>query len=128
MRWTRVWAVVSVCGGGRLDELDQHAAGVLGVDEVDPAVGRAALRGVVQQPEAALAQDRADLVDVGDAVGELLEPRAERSRNLAIVELSSSGASSWMQEPESPTATIASRTPCSSLVSWCGTSIPKVSR
>ena len=45
-----------------------------------------------------------------------------------MVEVSSSGASSWMQDPESPTATIASRTPCSSLVSWCWTSIPKASR
>ena len=31
-----------------------------------------------------------------------------------------------MQEPESPTATIASRTPCSSLVSSWTTCMPKV--
>ena len=31
-------------------------------------------------------------------------PGPERSRNFAIVESGSSGASSWMQEPESPTA------------------------
>ena len=38
-----------------------------------------------------------------------------------------SGASSWMQEPESPTATMASRTPCSSLVSSWATVMPRVS-
>ena len=54
-------------------------------------------------------------------------PGPERSRNFAIVEVSSIGASSWMQDPESPTATMASRTPCSSLVSWCWTSIPNES-
>ena len=58
-----------------LDQLDEDAAGVLGVDEVDPAVRRAATRGVVQEPQAALAQDRRDLLDVGDPVGELLHAR-----------------------------------------------------
>src|SRR5690242_10041852 len=66
----------SVAGaGGRLDELDEHAAGVLGVDEVDPRAGGAAAGLVVQQPHAAIAQDGADLVDVRDAVGELLQAR-----------------------------------------------------
>ena len=45
-----------------------------------------------------------------------------------MVEVSSIGASSWMQEPESPTATMASRTPCSSLVSWWTTDMPNTSR
>ena len=45
--------------GSRLDQLDEHAAGVLGVDEVDPGAGGAAAGLVVQQPQAALAQDGA---------------------------------------------------------------------
>ena len=40
-----------------------------------------------------------------------------RSRNLAIVDSGSSGASSWMHEPGVADASIASRTPCSSLTS-----------
>src|SRR5690242_1588720 len=59
----------SVLRGCRLDELDEHAAGVLGVHEVDPALGGAAARGVVEQADAALLQDRGDLLDVGDPVG-----------------------------------------------------------
>ena len=55
-------------------------------------------------------------------------PGPERSRNFAIVDSGVSGASSWMHDPESPTATIASRTPCSSLVSSCTVSMPKTSR
>ncbi len=51
---------VLVALGSRLDELDQHPARVLGVDEVDPAVRRAALGVVVQQPESALAEGGAD--------------------------------------------------------------------
>src|SRR5687767_2600005 len=55
------------------DELDQNPAGVLGVDEVDPAVGRASLRGVVEETHATLAQRRRDGVDVTDPVRELLD-------------------------------------------------------
>src|SRR4051794_10909507 len=66
------WAgSVGVAGG--LDQLDEHATGVLGVDEVDPAVRRAASGGVVQESHAALAQDRGDLLDVADPEGQLLE-------------------------------------------------------
>src|SRR4051794_32202769 len=61
---------------GRLDELDQHAAGVLGVHEVDPAVGRAPLGGVVEQAQAALAQRGADRLDVVHPEGQLLQARA----------------------------------------------------
>src|SRR6478736_2208385 len=39
------------------DQLDEHPTGVLGVDEVDPRVGRATPRLVVQQAHPALAQD-----------------------------------------------------------------------
>ena len=45
-----------------------------------------------------------------------------------MVDDSFSGASSWRKLPESPTATIASRTPIASLVSSCTVSMPKVSR
>ena len=38
------------------------------------------------------------------------------------------GASSCTHDPESPTAIIASRTPCSSLVSSCTSRMPNVSR
>ena len=37
-----------------------------------------------------------------------------------------SGLSSWRKEPESPTSSIASRTPCSSLTSMCTQRIPKL--
>ena len=43
---------------------------------------------------------------------------------MAIVDSGESGASSWMHEPESPTAIIASRTPCSSLTSSWASDIP----
>src|SRR6266536_2300641 len=61
--------------GSRLHELDQHAARVLGMDEVDAAAGRAALRLVVEQPQALRPQRRAGLVDVVDGVRELLDAR-----------------------------------------------------
>jgi hypothetical protein len=60
---------------GGLDQLDQHAPGVLGVDEVDPAAGGAALRRVVEQPHAPLAQGGADGLDVRHPVGHLLDAR-----------------------------------------------------
>jgi hypothetical protein len=60
------------CG---LDQLDQHAAARLGVDEVDPAARRSDLRRVVKQPHALLAQRGTYRVDVGHAVRHLLDPR-----------------------------------------------------
>src|SRR5665647_3967005 len=41
-------------GGGRLDELDEYPTGVLGVNEVDPAVGGAAAWLFKQQPKSPL--------------------------------------------------------------------------
>ena len=59
-------------------------------------------------------------------------PGPDRSRNFAIVDSGESGARSWMHEAvptgSPPTDIIASRTPCSSLVSSWATRIPKVSR
>src|SRR5687767_2889381 len=72
-RWVTEWSSVP-SGAGRLDQLDQDAPGVLGVDEVDPAAGRAAPGDVVEQPEAALAQRGADRLDIGHPEGELLQP------------------------------------------------------
>ena len=60
--------------GGGLDELDQDAAGVLGVHEVDPAVGGAALGGVVQKSQPPVAQGRAHRLDVLHPEGQLLQP------------------------------------------------------
>src|SRR5687768_3379259 len=48
------------------------------------------------------------------------------SRNFPIVVSGDSGESSWMYEPLSPTASIASRTPCSSLTSVWTQRIPKL--
>ena len=45
--------------------------------------------------------------------------------NFAIVDSGVSGASSWMRVSPFPTASIASRTPCSSLVSSCTDCTPK---
>ena len=55
-------------------------------------------------------------------------PGPLRSRNFAIVDSGDRGASSWMHEPESPTAIIASRTPCSALVSSWSRVMPYVDR
>ena len=43
-----------------------------------------------------------------------------------MVELGRSGASSWIRVLPSPTASIASRTPCSALTSSCTLSMPNV--
>ena len=51
-------------------------SGVLGVDEVDPAAGRAPPGLVVEQPQPPLAQRGADRLDVGDPERQLLQPRA----------------------------------------------------
>src|SRR4051812_17430917 len=53
--WTRPEPRASVVGAW-LHELDQDAAGVLGVQEVDPAARRAAPGLVVERADAALAQ------------------------------------------------------------------------
>ena len=60
----------------RFDEFDEHSTGVLGMDEVDPRIGGAAARCVVQQPDTAGAQLGRDLVDIGDAVRKLLQTRS----------------------------------------------------
>ena len=52
--------------GSRLDQLDQHPAGVLGVDEVDPRVRRAAPGRFVDQPHALRAQSLAEGVQIAD--------------------------------------------------------------
>ena len=61
-----VVVIVDSVSGGRFDQLDQDAAGVLGVDEVDPGVCRAAPGRVVDQPDALLAQLLAEGVEVAD--------------------------------------------------------------
>src|SRR5690606_39645580 len=58
------------------DQLDQNAAGVLRMDKIDPAPAGAAARCVVEQPQAALAQRRAHMIDVTHPVGQLLQPGA----------------------------------------------------
>ena len=120
------WPVSVTRATPRLDQLDQHAAGVLGVHEVDPAARRAAPGLVVQQPQAALAQHRADRLDVGDPVGELLEARAGAVEELRDRRLGGQRGEQLDPGPPSPTASIASRTPCSSLVSSCTEATPKV--
>src|SRR5664280_262275 len=77
-----------VCGaggrlGGRLDQLHQHAAGVLGVHEVDPRARRTALGGVVEQSDAGRAQLGAGRVHVVHAVGHLLDALAVAGQELA---------------------------------------------
>ena len=56
---TRKWSVSCPASGGRLDELDQHPAGILGVDEVDPRVRGAAPRRLVDEPHALRAESLA---------------------------------------------------------------------
>ena len=105
-------------------------AGVLGVDEVDPGAGRAASWASSYSSRTPCgAQVRGHRLDVDDACRPPAGcPGPLRSRNWPIVESGASGASSWRQEPESPTASIASRTPCSSLTSWCTQRMPKARR
>src|SRR4051794_19514877 len=50
--------------------------GVLRVDEVHPRPGRAVARLVVEQAQTLRAQSRARCLDVGDAIGHLLDARA----------------------------------------------------
>src|ERR1700754_2631807 len=57
----------------RLDELDPHAAAILGMDEVDPGIRGAAPGGVVDQPDALLTQPLAQCVEITDAVSKLLQ-------------------------------------------------------
>ena len=108
-------------GGCRLDELDEYPAAVLRVGEVDEGAGGAAPRRVIEHADAR----GGELLGRGNDV---IDPGPDRSRNFAIVESGVSGASSWMQLPESPTPSIASRTPCSSFTSSWTTTSPKARR
>src|SRR6478736_514012 len=74
-RYLRRVRAGSVVRGG-LHELDEHPAGVLGVDEVDLASRGASAGGVVEQPQSALAEHGAGLLDVLHAVRDLLDARA----------------------------------------------------
>ena len=76
-RRVRVTGVVArpTVGTGRLHQLDQDAAGVLRVDEVDPRATRARVRGIIEQTQAAGLENAAGRLDVGDPVRELLQPR-----------------------------------------------------
>src|SRR6478735_307870 len=74
-RYLRRVRAGSVMRGG-LHELDEHPARVLGVDEVDPAPRGASAGGVVEQSQAAFAEHGAGLLDVLDAVGDLLDAGA----------------------------------------------------
>src|SRR5262245_33896950 len=60
---------------GGLDQLDQYAARVFGMDEVDPGAGGAEPRFVVEQPEPARAQVGAGRVEIRNGVRELLDAR-----------------------------------------------------
>src|ERR1700710_1486639 len=66
----------SVRVGCRLDEFDEHAARVLGMDEVDPRVCRASTGGVIQQPHALVAESLRQRVEIANSVSELLNPWA----------------------------------------------------
>ena len=59
-----------------MHQLDQHTAGVFGVDEVDPRVRCAASGRVVEQADSLLAQALAQGVEVTDPVSQLLDARA----------------------------------------------------
>jgi hypothetical protein len=61
------------------------------VHEVDQRPGRAALRHVVQQADAALAQDGGHGLDVGDPVGQLLQAGAAAVEELRDGRLRSEG-------------------------------------
>ena len=110
-----------------LDQLDQDAAGVLRVHEVDQGAGGAAPR---RCRRAAAGRARAASPPPPRRPPRCRPPAArpgpDRSRNFAIAESGRSGASSWMRVSPSPTASIASRTPCSSLISSCTACRPKV--
>src|SRR4051794_5154639 len=58
---------------GRLDELGEHAAAVLGVQEIDPRPHRAVPRAVVQHPYA---------TGAGDAVGLVLDVAVGAERDV----------------------------------------------
>lgn len=107
------------------DQFHQDAVSVLRVDEVDARVGRTASGSVVQQPNPAVAKLGGDGVDVGDPVGELLEAGAasvdELGDGRVLVQrreqLNGSGSGG-----EPTTESMASRTPCDSLISsWVDT-------
>ena len=99
----------------------------LRVHEVDPGVRRAAARRVVEQPHALVPQDRARGVDVGHPVGQLLEARARCGRGTSrSASPGAAGPGAGSRRRASPGAdSMASRTPCSSLVSVCVATRPK---
>src|SRR4051794_22669431 len=59
----------------RLDDLGQHAARRLRVDERHARVADAHAGRLVDEPQAAVAQVREGRLDVGDAVGDVVQPR-----------------------------------------------------
>ncbi len=114
--------------GRRFDQFDQDAAGGLGMDEVDPGSGGTAAWFVVQEVGAAFAQGGA-------------RPHRGRGRGrraAGCLDRAWSGTRDRRRRPTaaraagstsrlSPTESIASRTPCSSLISSCATVMPNVS-
>jgi hypothetical protein len=67
---------LSATDAAKLERIwNEHAAGVLGVDEVDPGVRRTAPRLVVEQSHAFVAQALGKGVEVADPAGQLLEAR-----------------------------------------------------
>ena len=70
-------ASISVRGAlCRLHQLKKDPAGVLRVNKVDAGISGAALGFWEQQPEATFPQDGTHMVQVMDAIGELLDARA----------------------------------------------------
>ena len=114
----------SVGARRRLDQLDEHAAGVLGVDEVDPRARRcrAAARRTAGGARARAGSRETASTSV-DPVGELLDARAGAVEELARSSSpATAGRAAGCRSRSRRRATIASRTPCSSLVSSCSTS------
>lgn len=76
---------------GRLNELDEHPAGVLGVQEVDPRISGADARLVIQNPHTRGTQLIGQCIDIGDPVGQLLQARSLGVQKLADGEDACSG-------------------------------------
>jgi hypothetical protein len=68
---------------GRLDQLDENPAGILGVDEVDKCTCRSAPGLVVQNANSTLPQGLSYRLNVLNAVGHLLQARAVVGEELA---------------------------------------------
>ena len=71
---TEKTSVRGILGG--FHQLQEDTAGILRVDEVDAGIGGSPLGLREQQPEAALTQDGAHVIQVVHAVGELLDAGA----------------------------------------------------